>query len=92
MQWAQYLFKDGAMLGLNEKILIDYIKYLSHIRMESVKLKCPFGKTENPIPWINTWFSSDDIQVAPQEVELSSYLTNQININVDQKELMDIVI
>lgn len=92
MQWVQYLFKDGPMLGLNEKILVDYIKYLCHIRMDAVRLRCPFEKTENPIPWISTWFSSDNIQVAPQEVELSSYLTNQINVNIDQKELMDIAI
>ncbi len=87
MCWAQYLFKDGAMLGLNEKILTDYVKYLTYTRMNAVGLKSPFEKIENPIPWISTWFSSDSIQVAPQEVEVTSYLTNQININVNVQDL-----
>lgn len=92
MAWAQYLFKDGSMLGLNEKILCDYIMYLTKIRMNDLGMKCPFTIKSNPIPWINTWFESDSVQVAPQEVEMSSYLTNQINITVNQNELNDIEI
>ena len=90
MQWAQYLFRDGAMLGLNEKILVDYVKYLVKIRMEAVQLPCPLARIENPIPWINAWFSSDEVQAAPQEVELTSYLTNQINSDVSQHDLLNI--
>ena len=90
MEWAKYLFKDGAMLGLNETILANYVKYLGKLRMEAIHLDSPFTVTENPIPWINTWFSSDNVQVAPQEVELSSYLTNQIDAKVDENALIDL--
>ena len=90
MEWAQYLFKDGAMLGLNEKILVDYVRYLTYNRMSAVGLSCSFEKIENPIPWIETWFSSDSVQVAPQEVEVSSYLTNQIDAKIDQDKLTEI--
>lgn len=87
IEWAKYLFKDGAMLGLNEKILQSYIYYLANTRMEQLHMRPRFDIKSNPIPWIDTWLSSDAVQVAPQEVELSSYLTNQINANVDPSDL-----
>ncbi|MDR1413546.1 MAG: ribonucleotide-diphosphate reductase subunit beta [Puniceicoccales bacterium] len=90
--WAKYLFKDGSMPGLNEKILTDYIQYLAGIRMHEVGLGSQFSVKKNPIPWIRTWLSSDSVQVAPQEVEISSYLTNQVNAAIDFASLgeMDI--
>jgi ribonucleoside-diphosphate reductase beta chain len=88
--WTKYLFRDGSMLGLNEKILTDYIYYLAGIRMRAIGLSSPFSVKNNPIPWINTWLSSDNVQVAPQEVEMSSYLTNQVNVTIDQASLGEI--
>ncbi|MDR1361683.1 MAG: ribonucleotide-diphosphate reductase subunit beta [Holosporaceae bacterium] len=88
--WTKYLFKDGSMLGLNEKILTDYIGYLAGIRMRAVGLSSPFSLENNPIPWINSWLSSDGVQVAPQEVEMSSYLTNQVNLEIDHASLGEI--
>ncbi|MDR1332958.1 MAG: ribonucleotide-diphosphate reductase subunit beta [Holosporales bacterium] len=88
--WTKYLFRDGSMLGLNEKILTDYVHYLAGIRMHDVGLSCPFSVKSNPIPWIQTWLSSDDVQVAPQEVEMSSYLTNQVNVEMDPASLGEI--
>jgi ribonucleoside-diphosphate reductase beta chain len=88
--WTKYLFKDGSMLGLNEKILTDYICYLARIRMNAVGLSSPFSVKSNPIPWIDTWLRSDNVQVAPQEVEMSSYLTNQVNAEVDHASLGEI--
>ncbi|CAL4320324.1 class Ia ribonucleoside-diphosphate reductase subunit beta [Buchnera aphidicola] len=83
-QWANYLFSDGSMLGLNKEILCQYIEYITNIRMQAVGLPQPFEKKSNPIPWINQWLSSDNVQMAPQEVEVSSYLVGQIN-----SELLD---
>jgi ribonucleoside-diphosphate reductase beta chain len=90
VEWTKYLFKDGAMLGLNEKILTEYIHYLAEIRMEAIGLPQHFHVKNHPIPWINTWLSSDSVQVAPQEVEMSSYLTNQISVDVHQDSLNEI--
>ena len=36
---------------------------------------------------INTWLVSDNVQVAPQEVEVSSYLVGQIDSEVDADDL-----
>lgn len=82
--WADYLFKDGSMIGLNRDILCKYVEYITNSRMIAVGLKPAFeGATQNPIPWINAWLSSDNVQVAPQEVEISSYLIGQIDAEIN---------
>lgn len=85
-EWAEYLFKDGSMLGLNKKILFQYIEYITNIRIKSIGLDLPFKITNNPIPWINNWLVSDNVQVAPQEVEVSSYLVGQIDSKINDND------
>ena len=88
--WADYLFKDGSMIGLNKEILAQYVEYITNLRMQAVGLPAGFeGATQNPIPWINAWLSSDNVQVAPQEVEISSYLIGQIDSEVSADDLGD---
>ncbi|WP_375750111.1 class Ia ribonucleoside-diphosphate reductase subunit beta [Vibrio sp. HN007] len=83
-EWAEYLFKDGSMIGLNKDILCQYVEYITNIRMQAVGLDAAYPEaTSNPIPWINAWLSSDNVQVAPQEAEISSYLVGQIDNEVD---------
>ncbi|PHM75094.1 class Ia ribonucleoside-diphosphate reductase subunit beta [Xenorhabdus kozodoii] len=86
-EWADYLFKDGSMIGLNKDILCQYVEYITNIRMQAVGLKLPFEARSNPIPWINSWLVSDNVQVAPQEVEVSSYLVGQIDSEVNTEDL-----
>ncbi|WP_343182639.1 class Ia ribonucleoside-diphosphate reductase subunit beta [Buchnera aphidicola] len=85
-KWAKYLFKNGQIVGLNEKILCQYIEYITNIRMKAIDLPQIFSNISNPIPWINNWLTSDHIQPAPQEVEISSYLTNQIDCEISKDE------
>ncbi|MFC0179773.1 class Ia ribonucleoside-diphosphate reductase subunit beta [Thorsellia kenyensis] len=87
--WAEYLFKDGSMIGLNKDILCQYVEYITNIRMQAVGLPMAFDAKSNPIPWINAWLVSDNVQVAPQEVEVSSYLVGQIDSEVDASEFKD---
>ncbi|BEE17762.1 ribonucleotide-diphosphate reductase subunit beta [Aeromonas enteropelogenes] len=89
-EWAEYLFQDGSMIGLNKDILCQYVEYITNLRMAAVGLQPAFsGTKQNPIPWINTWLSSDNVQVAPQEVEVSSYLVGQIDSEVNADDLGD---
>ena len=89
-EWAEYLFKDGSMIGLNKEILGQYVEYITNLRMSAVGLQPAFGgANQNPIPWINAWLSSDNVQVAPQEVEISSYLTGQIDAEMNVDDLED---
>ncbi|MCE0489371.1 ribonucleotide-diphosphate reductase subunit beta [Pantoea sp. Mb-10] len=88
-EWAEYLFSGGSMIGLNKDILCQYIEYITNIRMQAVGLDLPFQTRSNPIPWINAWLVSDNVQVAPQEVEVSSYLVGQIDSEVGEDDFND---
>lgn len=85
-EWAQYLFSGGSMIGLNKDILCQYIEYITNIRMQAVGLQLPFETKSNPIPWINHWLVSDNVQVAPQEAEMSSYLVGQIDSEINDDD------
>ncbi len=86
-EWAEYLFKDGSMIGLNRDILCQYVEFITNVRMQAVGLIPPFADKPNPLPWINAWLSSDNVQVAPQEVEVSSYLVGQIDSEMNAGDL-----
>lgn len=87
--WAQYLFKDGSMIGLNAQILGQYVEYITNVRMQAIGLEPQFPTKNNPIPWINAWLVSDNVQVAPQEAEISSYLVGQIDNDLDGADFDD---
>ena len=42
-------------------------EYITNIRRKAVGLPLPFGARSNPIPWINAWLVSDNVQVAPHK-------------------------
>ena len=84
--WAQYLFKDGSMIGLNAQLLDNYIEWICCKRMTAVGLKCPYKVTQaNPLPWTQKWIAGAEVQVAPQETEISSYVIGGVKQDVDKK-------
>ena len=89
--WADYLFRDGSMIGLNAEILKDYLEYITNVRMSSLDLKPIFEHKSNPLPWMKQWLDSDNVQVAPQETEITSYLVSAIDntINEDDSDFSD---
>lgn len=88
-QWAAYLFQHGSMIGLNQEILCQYVEYIANNRMEAIGLGSPFAVSGNPLPWMNNYLSSDNVQVAPQESEISSYLVGQIDSEVNSSDFDD---
>ena len=72
--WADYLFRDGSMIGLNAELLKDYVEHIAAKRMTNIDLKGPYSKGSNPLPWTQKWISGGEVQVAPQETEISSYI------------------
>jgi len=83
--WAEYLFKDGSMIGLNTQLLSDYIEWICCKRMTAVGLKCPYTTPQaNPLPWTQKWIAGGDVQVAPQETEISSYVVGGVKQDVDK--------
>ena len=82
--WAEYLFKDGSIIGLNDKLLAKYVEWTANRRLKSIGLKAIFDTpiTNNPLPWTEHWLSSKGMQVAPQETEVESYLIGSIKQDV----------
>jgi len=84
--WAEYLFKDGSIIGLNDKLLQKYVEWTANRRLRSIGLKAVFDTpiTNNPLPWTEHWLSSKGMQVAPQETEVESYLIGSIKQDVEK--------
>ena len=88
-EWARYLFKDGSMIGLNTEILSSYVEYITNIRVKALGLAEIFTPQANPLPWMNAWLVSDNVQVAPQEAEISSYLVGAIDSDLGNSDFND---
>jgi ribonucleoside-diphosphate reductase beta chain len=89
MEWAAYLFKDGSILGLNEQILISYMKHLTNKRMKALRLDPIFPETPNPINWIQSWTESKKVQIAPQESEIESYKIGSFDQDMKSMDVDD---
>lgn len=83
--WAKYLFKDGSMVGLNEGMLSAYIEWLTNRRMRSISLPIVYSDapTSDPLPWTQRWIAGSEVQVAPQETEITSYRLGGIRRDVE---------
>lgn len=82
--WADYLFKDGSMIGLNAHLLKDYVEYIANTRMGGIGIESPYKVKSNPLPWTQKWISGKEVQVAPQQVEISSYLIGDTKMDVTE--------
>ena len=83
--WADYLFKDGSMIGLNSKLLYNYIEWIANKRMKAIGVPSPYSVPQaNPLPWTEKWIGGGNVQVAPQETEISSYVIGGVKQDVDE--------
>lgn len=87
-EWCKYLFKDGSMIGLNEKILSEYVEYMAGKRMKNIGIKTNYI-TKNPLSWTDKYLNSGDTQVAPQEVEIDSYIVGGVKNDVEDTDFSD---
>jgi ribonucleoside-diphosphate reductase beta chain len=83
--WAKYLFQDGSMIGLNETLLNDYIEWIANKRMSAVGLPNQYKSGSNPLPWTQKWISGAEVQVAPQETEITSYIGGGVKKDVNNE-------
>ena len=83
-KWAEYLFKDGSMIGLNDKLLYQYVEWIANKRLKAINLRPQYdiAAKNNPLPWTQHWISSKGLQVAPQETEVESYVVGGIKQDV----------
>ena len=87
--WAKHLMKDGSIIGLNEKLLGDYVEFVANKRVKAIGFDPIFDRplNANPLPWTQHWLSSAGLQVAPQETEVESYIIGGVKQDVDKDTL-----
>lgn len=81
--WADYLFKDGSMIGLNAAILKEYVEFIANKRMKAAGIKSPYKVGSDPLPWTKDWIAGANVQVAPQEQEITSYIVGGVDQDLD---------
>ena len=83
-RWAEYLFRDGSMIGLNDRLLNNYVEWIANRRMKAIGLDAIYDipAKNNPLPWTEHWLNSKGQQNAPQETEIESYVVGGIKQDV----------
>ena len=85
-EWAEYLFKDGSMIGLNAELLKQYVEWIATKRFRALGLQSPYNTpAANPLPWTQKWIAGGSVQVAPQETEISSYIVGGVKKDVSEE-------
>ena len=86
--WAKHLFKDGSIIGLNERLLGTYVEWTANKRLRALGFDPIYDvpSTQNPLPWTQHWLSSKGVQVAPQETEVESYIVGGIKQDIKKKQ------
>jgi ribonucleoside-diphosphate reductase beta chain len=87
MKWAEYLFKDGSMIGLNRELLNDYVQWITNRRLQAVGLPLIYKTGSNPLPWTQKWISGGEVQVAPQETQITSYIVGGVKKDVSTESM-----
>ena len=86
-EWAKYLFKDGSIIGLNEELLCQYVEFIANKRMKAVGLVSPFKGGSDPLPWTGKWISGSEVQVAPQQTAITSYIIGGVKQDITDDTL-----
>jgi ribonucleoside-diphosphate reductase beta chain len=86
-KWADYLFKDGSIIGLNADLLKQYVEFIAGKRMNAVRQEKLYNTGTNPLPWTQSWIAGGSVQVAPQETEISSYVIGGTKQDIDTDTL-----
>lgn len=97
LAWAEYIFKEHQIVGLNEKLLKMYVLHLAKPVYQLLGVPFDYDTVEeNPLMYMDKYIDSGNIQVAPQELQITAYKVNSIiddtagvdfSINVDDLKL-----
>ena len=83
-EWADYLFKDGSMIGLNADVLKTYVDWIANKRRTAIGMPIQNKTGSNPLPWTQKWISGGKVQVAPQETEITSYVIGGVKKDIEE--------
>lgn len=88
IEWAEYLFRDGSIIGLNKEILTQYMKYLVNSRMKAIGLPKQFDIPSNPLPWVSSWLGQGSTEVRPQETQITDYQIANTSVEISDEDWM----
>lgn len=91
-RWANYLFRNGSMIGLNDKLLHMYVEWIANRRMKAISLKPIYDipSKANPLPWVDEhWLSSKGLQELPMETEKTSYLVGAVKHDIQENQFAE---
>lgn len=84
-KWADYLMGEESMIGLNYNILCDFVDERTDKCLKALGYPPQYGNKSNVLPWTQKWISGSDVQVAPQETEISSYTIGGIKNDLTEE-------
>jgi len=88
--WADYLFKKGTVIGLNAKVMRDFVDFTAQNRLKDIGIKYDGGIKSTPLPWFNKHLNTSKKQTALQENESVSYVIGSMTSDMDYNELPEI--
>lgn len=85
--WAKYLFKEGSVIGLNEKTMVNFVDWTAQERLKMIGMKYDGGVRTTPLPWFNKHLNTNKKQTALQENESQSYVIGSMTNFINYDEL-----
>jgi len=88
--WADYLFKKGTVIGLNAKVMRDFVDWTAQTRLKEIGIKYDIGIKTTPLPWFNKHLNTSKKQTALQENESQSYVLASMTSDLVYEELPEL--
>lgn len=92
LSWADYLFSEGrAVVGLNSTLLKEYSLFMAKPVYDSMGVDFDYEVIDrNPLPYTEKYIDPTKMQVAPQEIQVSSYKIGAIIDDTNDLDLGDL--
>jgi ribonucleoside-diphosphate reductase beta chain len=89
LRWANYLFSEGRqVIGLTAELLQEYTLYMAKPLYEALGVQFDFTLIEkNPCSYMDKYIDSTKIQVAAQELQITSYKIGSVKDDTENLDL-----
>lgn len=88
--WAKYLFKEGSVIGLNERTMVTFVDWTAQNRLKEIGIKYDAGIRSTPVPWFNKHLNTNKKQTALQENESVAYIISSMSNEIVYDELPEL--
>jgi len=88
--WAKYLFREGSVIGLNERTMVGFVDWTAQSRLKDISVKYDAGVKSTPVPWFNKHLNTNKKQTALQENESVAYVIGSMTNEVKYEDLPEL--